>query len=398
MARVEEIAACRPAGMILREKDLPEDEYRDLALQVMEVCKKYGTRCILHNLVGAASALHAEAIHLPLAKLLQMSEEEKAQFTVIGASCHSVEDAVAAQAAGCTYITAGHVFDTDCKRGLPGRGLSFLREVCESVTIPVYAIGGISPENIREVRAAGAKGACVMSGTMRCEDPRNYLQGFKEKQNMKFNREMLRLYAVTDRAWVGRQTLYEQIEDALKGGVTLVQLREKDLDEQTFVEEAVKVRELCHRYQVPLIINDNPEVAQKSGADGVHVGIEDAPVAEIRSKYGSDFIIGATAKTVEQARLAEASGADYLGVGAIFPSPTKTNAVRITREELKAICSSVAIPSVAIGGIQYENVDEIRGGDVDGIAVVSAIFAAENIREATARLKEKVNVIIEEKE
>ena len=204
---------------------------------------------------------------------------------------------------------------------------------------------------------------------------------------MQFNSEQLLLYAVTDRAWVGRQTLLEQIEDALTGGATLIQLREKDLDSEAFLNEAIQARAICHRHGVPLIINDNVDVALKAGADGVHVGIEDAPVREIRRRVGSDFIIGATAKTVEQAQLAQASGADYLGVGAVFPSPTKRSAIRITSDQLRAICESVQIPAVAIGGISLENAREIRGCGVQGIAVVSAIFAAEDIPAATAALR-----------
>lgn len=212
---------------------------------------------------------------------------------------------------------------------------------------------------------------------------------------MQFNPDMLLLYAVTDRAWVGRQTLYEQVEDALRGGVTIVQLREKDLDEASFVEEAIQLKELCHRYRVPLVINDSVDVALKSGADGVHVGIEDAPVADIRARVGRDFIIGATAKTVEQARLAEVSGADYLGVGAVFPSPTKKTAIRITNEQLREICTSVSIPAVAIGGITLANAAEIKGGGMRGIAVVSAIFAADDIQAATEQLKqEAIRVIL----
>lgn len=211
---------------------------------------------------------------------------------------------------------------------------------------------------------------------------------------MKFKKEMLLLYAVTNRAWVGRQTLYEQVEDALKGGATIVQLREKELSEEKMVEEAVKLCELCHKYNVPFIVNDNVEVAWKSGADGVHVGIEDAPVAEIRRRVGSEFIIGATAKTVEQAKAAEEAGADYIGVGAVFPSPTKKNAVRITNEQLNEICSSVGLPAVAIGGISLENVTEIQGGGIDGVAAVSVIFAAEDIETTTKVLKEKVRGIV----
>lgn len=213
---------------------------------------------------------------------------------------------------------------------------------------------------------------------------------------MIFNKEMLLLYAVTDHSWVGEKTLYQQIEDALKGGVTIVQLREKSLDEDAFVKEAVKVKKLCHRYNVPLIINDNVTVALKSGADGVHVGAEDAPVSEIRKIVPKDFIIGATCKTVEQAKTAEKSGADYMGVGAVFPSSTKENALRITTEQLKEICSSVSIPAVAIGGITAENVEEIKGGGMCGIAVVSAIFSAHNIQKATQELKEKAREVTEQ--
>lgn len=211
---------------------------------------------------------------------------------------------------------------------------------------------------------------------------------------MNFNRENLLLYAVTDRAWAGEKSLYRQIEEALKGGVTLLQLREKNLSEQAFQEEAVAVRDLCHDYQVPLIINDNVEVAKKSGADGVHVGIMDAPVAEIRREMGEDFIIGATAKTVEQAKEAEAAGADYLGVGAVFPSPTKTEAIRITKEQLVEIRQSTSLPIVAIGGIGYANLGELAGSGVDGVAVVSAIFAQENIEEVVMALKRKAQKVL----
>ena len=206
---------------------------------------------------------------------------------------------------------------------------------------------------------------------------------------MIFQKDMLLLYAVTDRSFVGRQSLYEQVEDALIGGVTMVQLREKCLSEEDFIKEAIEIRELCHRYHTPLIINDNADVALKSGADGVHVGIEDTPVAEIRKRVGNALIIGATAKTAEQAQAAEREGADYLGIGAVFPSPTKKNAIRITVRQLKEITSSVSVPTVAIGGISIDNVSQLQGGGMDGIAVVSAIFGADNIRETTARLKEK---------
>ena len=211
---------------------------------------------------------------------------------------------------------------------------------------------------------------------------------------MKIKKETLLLYAITDRGFVGQMSLYEQIEEALKGGVTIIQLREKNLDTQAFIDEAVKVKALCRRYNVPLIINDRVDVALKSGADGVHVGIEDMPVEEIRKSVPDGFIIGATAKTVEQAKNAENSGADYLGVGAVFPSPTKKNAIRITKEQLKEISSSVSIPCVAIGGINLENVSELSGGGMDGIAVVSAVFAADDIKKAASLLKTKAQAAV----
>lgn len=204
---------------------------------------------------------------------------------------------------------------------------------------------------------------------------------------MNFTAQNLLLYAVTDRAWVGRQTLLEQIESALKGGATLVQLREKDLPRLDYIREAAQATALCHRYGVPLIVNDSLEVALKSGADGVHVGIEDQPVAEIRRQAGKGFLIGATAKTVEQARAAQAAGADYLGVGAVFPSPTKKNAIRITTGQLREICASVSIPCVAIGGISRENLLALAGGGMDGFALVSAIFSQPDIEAACRELR-----------
>ncbi len=178
LERIEAIAAARPAGILLREKDLTEDAYRSLAEQVLSICRRHGTPCILHSFVGAAAALGCTAIHLPLPVLRTLTDGEKAVFAVLGASCHSVEEALEAEKLGCTYLTAGHVFDTDCKRGTPGRGLAFLREVCQKVSLPVYAIGGVSPENIAAVRQSGAAGGCVMSGAMTCRDVVTYLGEF----------------------------------------------------------------------------------------------------------------------------------------------------------------------------------------------------------------------------
>ncbi len=178
LRRVKQIARCHPAGIILREKDLPEAEYKKLAKQVLQICDHYETLCILHNFPNAAGELSAAAVHLPLCVLRELSPEKKNGFRILGTSCHSAEEAREAAELGCTYITAGHIFDTACKAGLPGRGIPFLREVCESVRLPVYAIGGIRADNIADVRRAGAAGACVMSGCMQCGDAAAYLAGF----------------------------------------------------------------------------------------------------------------------------------------------------------------------------------------------------------------------------
>ena len=170
LTRIRRIAACHPAAIILREKDMSPDDYKELAAAVMEICEQHGVKCILHSFTEVAISLHARAIHMPLQLLRKMTPEQKAQFTDIGASCHSVEDALEARESGCTYITAGHVFETDCKKGLPGRGLEFLRDVCAAVDIPVYGIGGIDAGNIALVRDAGAGGACLMSSLMASDD------------------------------------------------------------------------------------------------------------------------------------------------------------------------------------------------------------------------------------
>lgn len=199
-------------------------------------------------------------------------------------------------------------------------------------------------------------------------------------------KKILKLYAVTDRTHLNGKTLAEAVELAIQGGVTCVQLREKNISYNEYISKAVEIREICHKYGVPLIINDNYRVALASGADGVHVGIEDTAVSEIRKNVGDNFIIGATAKTIEQAQKAQKDGADYLGVGAVFPSPTKTNAIRITPEKLTEICKSISIPVVAIGGINLENVHLIKNCGQSGIAVVSALFSQDNIKESAERL------------
>lgn len=196
---------------------------------------------------------------------------------------------------------------------------------------------------------------------------------------MKCTEEMMRLYAVTDRAWVGKQSLAEQVAAALRGGVTCVQLREKELDEEQFLREAEEIFTLCKRYRVPFFINDNVALALRCHADGVHVGQDDMDVAEVRRLVGQEMMIGVSVHTVEEACAAAAGGADYLGVGAMFATSTKTDASLVTKETLRAICDAVSIPVVAIGGISKSNLLELAGTGVDGVALVSAIFSAADI-------------------
>lgn len=197
----------------------------------------------------------------------------------------------------------------------------------------------------------------------------------------------LLLYAVTDRYWLKDETLYEQVEKSIKGGVSFVQLREKTLDEAAFYKEAVEIQELCKRYKVPFVVNDNVDIAVRMNADGVHVGQSDMEAGDVRAKLGPDKIIGVSAQTVEQAILAERRGADYLGVGAVFPTGSKDDADDVSFETLKAICQAVSIPVVAIGGISKNNVLELKGSGICGIAVISAIFAQADIEAASRELK-----------
>lgn len=204
---------------------------------------------------------------------------------------------------------------------------------------------------------------------------------------MKCDKRYMLLYAVTDRAWTGEQTLYEQVEAALKGGVTCVQLREKEMDETAFLQEAKDICALCRRYGVPFIVNDNVDVAIACQAAGIHVGQEDMAAGEVRRRVGDAMLLGVSVHTVEEARRAVRNGADYLGLGAVFPTSTKTDVDQMTNETLRAICDAVDVPVVAIGGINRGNLLKLSGSGVDGVALVSAIFSAEDIEDTCRKLR-----------
>lgn len=218
---------------------------------------------------------------------------------------------------------------------------------------------------------------------------------------MKYTKEQIRnamlLYAVTDQSWLKEnETLLDVVKEVLKNGATFLQIREKDLAEGDFEEEAKKLKDICREYKVPYVVNDNVDIAMHIDADGVHVGQSDIKGRDIRSMIGSDKILGISAGTVEEAIAAEKAGADYIGVGAVFVTSTKKNARNMSIDCLKKIVDSVNIPVVAIGGINANNMMELAGSKIDGIAVVSAIFAAENPGDATKNLLIKAKELVNE--
>lgn len=217
---------------------------------------------------------------------------------------------------------------------------------------------------------------------------------------MKYTKEQIRkamlLYAVTDQSWLKEnEILLDVVKEVLKNGATFLQIREKDLNEKDFETEAKKLQDICKEYHVPYVVNDNVEIAIKIGADGVHVGQSDIKGRDIRALIGMDKILGISAGTVEEAVAAEQAGADYIGVGAVFGTSTKKNARNMSIDRLKEIVEAVEIPVVAIGGINASNMSELAGSKVDGVAVVSAIFAAENPGEATKDLRLKAKALVE---
>lgn len=204
---------------------------------------------------------------------------------------------------------------------------------------------------------------------------------------MKLDKKYMQLYAVTDRKWLNGRTLEHDVEECLKGGATFIQLREKNMDEASLLKEAFIIKDLCRKYNVPFVIDDDVDAAIKCDADGIHVGQSDMEAGDVRAKIGPDKILGVSAQTVEQAVLAEKRGADYLGVGAVFSTTTKLDACDVSAETLREICNAVSIPVVAIGGISHDNILQLKGTGVDGVAVISALFAQKDIRKATEELK-----------
>jgi thiamine-phosphate pyrophosphorylase len=218
---------------------------------------------------------------------------------------------------------------------------------------------------------------------------------WRKVRNLKLDSKSLLLYAITDRAWLKGKTVAEAVEEAILGGATCIQLREKNLSDEEFLKIAIDVKAVTDKYNIPLIINDNVDIAVKVGADGAHIGQDDEEIKSAREKLGADKIIGLSAATVEEAVQAEQSGADYIGVGAVFNTLTKLDANTVSFETLKEICNTVKIPVVAIGGISKNNALELAGTGIEGISVVSAIFAQSDIKTAASELLELAKKIIE---
>lgn len=204
---------------------------------------------------------------------------------------------------------------------------------------------------------------------------------------MRLNKKDLILYAVTDRTWLNGRKLYGDVEKAIRGGATLIQLREKNLTHEEFKAEALEIQQLCKKYSVPFIINDDVELAREINADGVHVGQDDMEAGNVRNLIGGEKILGVSVQTPEQAVLAESKGADYLGAGAVFHTNSKLDAADVSHETLKKICASVKIPVVAIGGINAKNINQLAGTGIAGVAIISAIFAADDIEKSARELR-----------
>ena len=214
------------------------------------------------------------------------------------------------------------------------------------------------------------------------------------------NKDALSLYGITDRYWLNGRPLIHDVQLALEGGVTMIQLREKNLDEESFYKEAIEIKELCKKFHVPFIINDNVELAKKFAdgikvdADGIHVGQNDMAAQDVRAIIGPDKILGVSTQTVEEAILAQKMGADYLGVGAVFPTGSKDDCWVLSHDLCREICSAVTIPVVAIGGINLGNISKLSGLGFSGISLISAIFGQNDIKSAAMKLKEEVLKII----
>ena len=372
--------------IVLREKGMPLSDYRKIAKDFIRICRENCVISVISHHEELAIELGSDELQLSIDELRKNPDIVK-RFRTICVSVHSVDEAKEAQSLGASSVTAGHVFATDCKKGVPERGLEFLKDVVDSIDIPVHAIGGIDLDVIDSVYSAGASGACLMSTMMNSSEGHvsDIVRRCFEINKPPFSKECLALYAVTDSRWLkDGERIASKVEQAILGGATIIQLREKDADRQSFSDDAEECLKVCRSYGVPMIINDDVSIAKEIGADGVHLGQDDMSAADVRRSFNG--IIGVSAHNEEESLKAYEDGADYIGCGAVFSTSTKSDTNSLGIEGLKRITKSSKLPVVAIGGIDENNIPLLEGTDISGVAVVSAIFSRSDVRTAASQL------------
>ena len=372
---------------------MPDDIYAETAEEFVRICRERCVIPVINHRPDVAMALGVDDIQMSIDEIRDDPSLVE-RFRRVGVSVHSVDEAVEAESLGAESVTAGHIFPTVCKKGVPQRGTRFLMDAVASVDIPVYAIGGIDADVIEKVRNCGASGVCLMSVMMGSPEGhiRRLAQICYDINRPIFLRDTLRLYAVTDRQWLRPgERLAQRVLAAVLGGVTAVQIREKGMPSDRLAEETRECLMVCRQFGVPVFVNDDVSAAIEAGADGVHLGQDDMPASEARARF--DGIIGVSASAPEEALKAEADGADYIGCGAVFPTSTKSDADDMGIPGLMRIRMETDVPIVAIGGITSENIGELRDTGIDGVAVVSAIFRPEDSESAAERLSESLSDI-----
>ena len=393
MERVRMLCDAGVGRIVLREKGMPDDIYAETAEEFVRICRERCVIPVINHRPDVAMALGVDDIQMSIDEIRDDPSLVE-RFRRVGISVHSVDEAVEAESLGAESVTAGHIFPTVCKKGVPQRGTRFLMDAVASVDIPVYAIGGIDADVIEKVRNCGASGVCLMSVMMGSPEGhiRRLAQICYDINRPIFLRDTLRLYAVTDRQWLRPgERLAQRVLAAVLGGVTAVQIREKGMPSDRLAEETRECLMVCRQFGVPVFVNDDVSAAIEAGADGVHLGQDDMPASEARARF--DGIIGVSASTPEEALKAEADGADYIGCGAVFPTSTKSDADDMGIPGLMRIRMETDVPIVAIGGITSEHIGELRDTGIDGVAVVSAIFRPEDSESAAERLSESLSDI-----
>lgn len=393
MERVRMLCDAGVGRIVLREKGMPDDIYAETAEEFVRICRERCVIPVINHRPDVAMALGVDDIQMSIDEIRDDPSLVE-RFRRVGVSVHSVDEAVEAESLGAESVTAGHIFPTVCKKGVPQRGTRFLMDAVASVDIPVYAIGGIDADVIEKVRNCGASGVCLMSVMMGSPEGhiRRLAQICYDINRPIFLRDTLRLYAVTDRQWLRPgERLAQRVLAAVLGGVTAVQIREKGMPSDRLAEETRECLMVCRQFGVPVFVNDDVSAAIEAGADGVHLGQDDMPASEARARF--DGIIGVSASAPEEALKAEADGADYIGCGAVFPTSTKSDADDMGIPRLMRIRMETDVPIVAIGGITSENIGELRDTGIDGVAVVSAIFRPEDSESAAERLSESLSDI-----